>query len=60
MDKVLYTVAEVVELTGLSRRKVYDLLSAGTLRSVKIGSCRRVPAEALRDFVAALMAGTAA
>jgi excisionase family DNA binding protein len=54
VDKLLYTVAEVMSMTGLGKWKVYDLIRDGTLRSVKIGACRRVPADALREFIAAL------
>ncbi len=54
MDKLLYTVAEVQALTGLGKSKLYDLIRDGSLESVKIGGSRRVPADALRDFVASL------
>jgi excisionase family DNA binding protein len=54
VDKLLYTVAEVQELTGLGRWKLYDLIRDGSLCSVKIGACRRIPADALRDFIASL------
>jgi excisionase family DNA binding protein len=54
VDKLLYTVAEVQELTGLGRWKLYDLIRDGSLRSVKIGACRRIPADALRHFIASL------
>jgi excisionase family DNA binding protein len=54
VDKLLYTVDEVMELTGLGRWKVYDVIRDGSLRSAKIGACRRIPADALRRFVADL------
>jgi excisionase family DNA binding protein len=54
VDKLLYTVPEVQELTGLGKWKLYDLIRDGSLRSVKIGACRRISAEALRDFIASL------
>ena len=54
MDKLLYTVDEVVTLTGLGKSKVYDVIRDGSLRSVKIGACRRISADALREFVASL------
>ena len=37
-----------------SRRKVYELMRLGQLRSVKIGASRRIPQAALADFIAAL------
>jgi excisionase family DNA binding protein len=39
---------------GIGRTKVYELMRFGTLRSVKIGGLRRIPAMALADFVAQL------
>ena len=57
MDRLLYTVDEVVTLTGLGKSKVYDVIRDGSLSSVKIGASRRIPAEALHQFVADLLAG---
>ena len=36
------------------RSRVYDLMRAHLLQSVKIGRSRRVPAASLREYVAAL------
>jgi len=41
----------------VGRSKLYELIAAGKLRSVKIGGCRRISATALAEFVAALEAG---
>lgn len=60
VDRTLYTVAEVMASTGLGKWKVYDLIRSGALESVKIGACRRIPAEALTDFVASLKREVAA
>jgi excisionase family DNA binding protein len=60
MDKLLLTPAEAAEALGLGRTKVYELMAAGVLQSVKIGASRRVPREALAEFVARLSAGAAA
>jgi excisionase family DNA binding protein len=60
MEKLLYTVPEVMALTGLGRWKVYDLIRSGTLTTVKIGSCRRVPSTALHELVERLTGETAA
>ena len=38
----------------MGRSKVYDLLAARQLASLKMGNCRRIPAEALRAYVAGL------
>ena len=54
--RLLLTVPQVEAATGLSRATVSRLLASGELRSMKIGRCRRVPADALRDWVAARLA----
>ena len=51
MDKLLYTVPEVMAATGLSRSTLYDLIRSGALRSVKVGRCRRVSTDDLRSFI---------
>jgi hypothetical protein len=35
--------------------KLYELLAAGLVRSVRIDGSRRVPVEALEDYVACLL-----
>jgi excisionase family DNA binding protein len=51
MSPVLLTVEEAAEALALGRTKVYELLDAGALRSIKIGRARRIPVEALHEFV---------
>lgn len=46
MTKLLLTVPEAAEALGISRSKLYQLISAGTVRSVRIDGSRRVPVEA--------------
>jgi len=60
MEKVLLTPAEAAQALGLSRTKVYELMAGGLLRSVKIGTSRRVPREALAELVERLSAGVMA
>ena len=57
MDKLLLTPVEAARALGIGRSKVYELLSSGELDSVRIGSCRRVPADALHSFLIQLRAG---
>lgn len=57
MDKLLLTPEEAAEVLSLGRTKVYQLIGDGTLRSVLIGKCRRVPAAALADLVEQLADG---
>ena len=51
MDKLLLTPAEAATALGVGRSKVYELRHTGQLKSVHIGACRRVPAEALHAFL---------
>jgi excisionase family DNA binding protein len=55
MNKVLYSIPEVVEVTGLGRSTVYLYIATGAIASVKVGSRRLVPAAAIDTFVAKLV-----
>jgi excisionase family DNA binding protein len=55
MNKILLTVPEAAAALGISRSKLYELLAARVVRSVRIDGSRRVPVEALEDYVAALL-----
>lgn len=50
-DKVLLKPDEAAVLLGVGRTKVYELLATGAIRSVQIGSCRRISRRAVDDFV---------
>jgi excisionase family DNA binding protein len=52
--RLLYRVGEVADALSLSRAKVYELISSGALRSVRIDGARRVKASDLAAFVASL------
>jgi excisionase family DNA binding protein len=57
MEKLLLSPAEAAEAAehlSVGRRKVYELMRLGQLRSVKIGGCCRIPRAALVDLVASL------
>ena len=45
MDKLLLTTDEAAQVLGIGRSKVYELLASRQLGSVKIGTCRRIPAD---------------
>jgi excisionase family DNA binding protein len=51
MERLLYTPEEAAGLLGLGRSKTYELLSAGAIRSIRVGRLRRIPAEALREWI---------
>ncbi len=54
MDKMLLTPTEAADALGIGRSKVYKLVRAGTLASVRIDSCRRIPLEDLTAMIARL------
>ncbi len=49
--KLLLKVSDVVDALGIGRTKVFSLLKDKLIPSIKIGRCRRVTADALRDFI---------
>jgi excisionase family DNA binding protein len=53
-DKLLYRIAEVAEFLSLSRSKVYELLRAGVLPSVRIDSSRRIPGVDVMAYIESL------
>ena len=54
-EKLLLTPEEAAKLLGIGRSRVYDLMRAHVLLSVKIGRSRRIPAATLHEYVAALV-----
>ncbi len=53
MEKLLLRPAEAGDLIGVGRSKVYALLKAHALPTVRIGKNVRIPLAALREWVAA-------
>lgn len=56
MARILYPVHEVAQQLGIGLTTAKALIKSGELRSVKIGRARRVPAEALHEYVQGLEA----
>lgn len=56
MEKLLLRPTEAAELLGIGRSKIYALLAARELPSIRVGHSVRVPAAALRKWVADLAA----
>jgi excisionase family DNA binding protein len=51
MQRMLFTVRETAEMLGVSRSRVYELIWAERLASVKIGRSRRVSWASIQRFV---------
>lgn len=49
--RLLLTVAEAAQQLGIGRTLMYSLVSSGQVRSITVGRLRRVPAEALSEYV---------
>ncbi|MFD7224768.1 helix-turn-helix domain-containing protein [Streptomyces sp. NPDC059892] len=49
---VLLTVEEAARRLRIGRTTCYRLIRAGELESIPVGSLRRIPADALAEFVA--------
>ncbi|WP_020580010.1 helix-turn-helix domain-containing protein [Actinopolymorpha alba] len=57
MEKLLLRVPEAAQRLSLSRAKVYELIKAGVLPSVRIDRARRIRVDDLRAYVASLNVG---
>ena len=54
-SKLLLTVAETAHVLSISRSKLYELLAAGVIVSVKIDGSRLIPMKSLEAYVSALI-----
>ena len=59
MDDMVYRVEEVARALRVGRTKVFDLIRAGELVSIKIGGSRRVPASSVQAYLSRLIAEAA-
>jgi excisionase family DNA binding protein len=53
--RLLLTVPEAAAALAISRSKLYQLLAAGTIASIRIDGSRRVPLTALQVYIAGLL-----
>lgn len=51
---LLYRVTDVAETLSISRAKMYELIAAGSLPSVRLDGCRRIRHQDLLQFIARL------
>jgi excisionase family DNA binding protein len=54
LDKALYRIPEAARLLSMSRTVIYQQIRAGRLRTIAEGRARRIPADAITDYVALL------
>lgn len=55
MERLFLTVEEVAESLHIGRTRVFSLIAAKEITSVKIGNLRRVPVDAVREYAARLV-----
>ncbi len=57
MKQVLVTVEQMADMLGIGRTVGWELVRKRKIKSVKIGRTRRVPVEAIHEYVASLLDG---
>ena len=60
IEKLLLRPEEAAQLTGVSRAQIYVLMNSGRVLYVTIGQRKRVPVQALREWIASQLADRAA
>ena len=50
-QRLLLTVCEAAEQLGIGRSLLYELLAEGQVESIHVGRLRRIPIDALADFI---------
>jgi excisionase family DNA binding protein len=56
VPRMMYTVEGAALRLSMSRTRVYALIKSGEIKSIRIGRLRRVPEDALTDYVRTLVA----
>jgi excisionase family DNA binding protein len=54
LPRVVLTVEQAADALGIGRILMYELVGTGAVESVRIGRLRRIPTEALWDYVEGL------
>ncbi len=57
---LLYRPEAAAAALGIGRSKLFELIAAGHIETVQIGRSRRIPAQALEQYVARLRGGSTA
>jgi hypothetical protein len=50
-ERISVRVADAVRMTGISRSRLYELMKAGDVEYVKLGSSTLILADSLRRFI---------
>ena len=50
-DRKLLTIEDVQQVLSIGRTKVFTLIASGELKSIRIGSSRRITSDALGEFI---------
>jgi|1186.fasta_scaffold25362_3 excisionase family DNA binding protein len=53
-EPLLYRPEAAAAVLGIGRSKLFELITQGQIETVQIGRARRVPAQALEDYVTRL------
>lgn len=51
MERLLLTAEQAAEALNVSRWRVFELIRSGRLGSIKLGASRRIPTDAVREFI---------
>ncbi len=51
-ERVAYRPLEAARMLGIGKTTIYRLLEAGVIRSIRVGRCRLIPVEAIKEFLA--------
>jgi excisionase family DNA binding protein len=57
LERISVRIPAAVEMTGLSRSRIYELMKNGEIEYVKVGSSTLIPTESLRRFIDSRRAG---
>lgn len=50
-DVITVRIKEACRITGIGRSKLYELIAAGEVQTLKIGTITLIPLQSLRDFL---------
>jgi excisionase family DNA binding protein len=50
-DKLLHSPEESAALLGVGRSQMFELIARGEIESFKIGRLRKIPREAISDYI---------